>query len=408
MNSTIKKIIYFIAAPYSRRDHKRFGIDILEKNGFEVEVWDFGPFLYPRAYYEELKVVDIMSYSKLRLFKKRQNALRAISELCSMESFAVSIIPYSIATYMIYKALSRNKIRYSVFLANAIPLTACGSCGFRDLIKNITMREVLDKFKQITFKKLAEVLFLKLDFGLLKISPATLILAGGEKSIVGCKYPVNKKTETLWLHTLDYDIYLCEKEKTYNTEEHLAVFLDEFVPFHSFYLYLGLKPFATADCYYPVLNKFFDHLESNYGVNTIIAAHPRSDYEKHRDYFNGRPVIKGRTAELINRASFVITHASTSINFAVLSPKPIIFVTTDQLEKSPEGTWIVNFASLFGKRVNNLNKIDSINIAEELKINHKLYEKYKNDYIKKTGSEELPFWQIFANKIKALDGMERN
>lgn len=249
----------------------------------------------------------------------------------------------------------------------------------------------------------AKRLFLRINFNLLGISPATLSLAGGARSVTSNKYPVNNKTETLWLHTLDYDIYLREKDRVHEVDRNLGVFLDEYMPFHPDYLYMGVQPFIMeTNDYYRFLCRFFKLLDDKYKMRIIIAAHPRSHYEKHPDYFDGRPVIKGKTSELIRDSCFVIAHASTSLNFAVLFKKPIIFVTTDELDKSSEGVWIHNIASLFGKRVYNLNKINGIDIARELNVNSDLYENYKNEYIKTAGSQELPFWQIFVNRIKNM------
>ena len=39
---------------------------------------------------------------------------------------------------------------------------------------------------------------------------------------------------------------------------------------------------------------------------------------------------------------------------------------------------------------------------QELEVVEKYYQDYKNKFIKKTGSAEIPFWQIVADKLKAL------
>ena len=46
----ITKIIFFIEAHFNQRDYNRFGIPVLLENGFEVEVWDFTPFLTNARY----------------------------------------------------------------------------------------------------------------------------------------------------------------------------------------------------------------------------------------------------------------------------------------------------------------------------------------------------------------------
>jgi hypothetical protein len=92
----------------------------------------------------------------------------------------------------------------------------------------------------------------------------------------------------------------------------------------------------------------------------------------------------------------------TSINFAVLFHKPIIFITKDILKNSWDGLYIDLMATQFGKTPINIDDMQSINWEKELLINEKTYEDYKNSYIKKAGSDELPFWQIFANHIKNI------
>ncbi len=96
-----------------------------------------------------------------------------------------------------------------------------------------------------------------------------------------------------------------------------------------------------------------------------------------------------------------------SMNYAVLFKKPMIFITTDKFNRAitnslVEGPSIEWFASIFGKKAHNLNSKININIDEELVVNETAYNAYKNAYIKKNGSEELPYWQIFANHIKGL------
>jgi hypothetical protein len=233
------------------------------------------------------------------------------------------------------------------------------------------------------------------------IEPAALRLVGGQSSAVSNKYPVNEKTETVWLHTLDYDVFLKNAQVSPRVEEGRIVFLDEDMAFHPAYLYLGVKPFVGPDEYFKLLCAFFKHLETRFKKRVVIAAHPRSQYEKLPDFFEGRQVIKGKTAELIRDSAGVIAHASTSLNYAVLYSKPVIFITTDELERSIEGVWVHNVAAQFNKSVYNLNRSTEADITGELAVDERIYRKYKNDYIKKEGSAELAFWQIVLNRIKS-------
>lgn len=398
----IKKIVFFVLYPFSKRDYSRFGIDILEKNGFHVHVWDFSPFLYKEVHEEIVKITDLSNYPRIRVFKEKNEALNAIDTLDKESCFVVSLASYGVNTYSIYRALSANKIKYAVFMANSIPLTVCSGHRISEIIKKITAEEIRDKILHLTPKKIFEVLFFKINFNFLNVAPATLCFAGGEKSFVANNYPVNAKTKVMWVHALDYDAYLNEKQNQDKKEERFALFLDEATGFASAYLYLGTKPFVRPENYFRLLCNFFSALEQRYKVRIVIAGHPSYQYERSSDYFGGRQTVKNKTAELVRNCDFVIVHSSTSLNYAVLFKKPIIFITTDELQRSPQGVWIQNMASVFNKRAHNLDRGSDINIDSELYVDNKAYDNYKNDYIKRENSPELPFWQIVAEGIKNL------
>ncbi len=386
----IIKVVYFVETSFNLRDYQRFGIETLSENGFEVEVWEFSPFLHPE-YYSKIVVPDPINYANHCLFLSKRHALESIVKLKD-NCFVICFISYFFRSFSIYRALSRNKIKYGVQMSNALPSTT----------NAINIRDLFNKLKKVTPQKLYNALYKRVPSKYIGIEPPTLVLAGGEKSI-NSNYPVGNDTEILWLHTLDYDIYLREKNNSVQVEPDVGVFLDEYLPFHPDYLQLGLNPYSTLEKYYPLLCRFFDLLEKEYDVRIIIAAHPRSCYEYHPDYFNGRPVIRGRTAELIRKSGFVITHSSTSINFAVLLEKPVIFATTNDLKQSLEGPMIDAMASVFRKKVINLENSLEIDLEKELVINEEAYRNYKNSYIKKDGTEELPFWQIVANRLKVME-----
>ncbi len=387
----ITKIIYFIESPFNRRDYERLGVEVFIKNGFEVYVWDFTPFLHPEVY-RKVKVPDPITYEKYRRFLTKKEALSSILKE-SQGSFVVSYIGYRPKSFPIFKALSKNRIPYSVFMSNALP----------SIIQKLQPIDILKKILRATPNKLINYVFARIPYRYLGIRSARFNLAGGELSTKYYKYPVGPKTETLWLHTLDYDIYLKERNKLVQTNKNTGLFLDEYLPFHPDFIHQQIPPPTTPEEYYPLLCRFFDFLEDNYGTRIIIAAHPSSRYEELPDYFGGRPVIRGKTVQMVRKSEFVIAHSSTSLNFAVLFGKPVIFITTNKLQQSSHGPFIKLMASWFGKRPINIDNPIEIDWDKEFTIDKEAYSKYKNCYIKKNGSEDLLFWQVVNNKIKELN-----
>lgn len=387
----IKKIYFLKETPLSKWEYDRLGINLLKENGFEVEVWDCGPFLKPK-YYQKIPDLNPDNLPDYSSFFTRDQMQKVISQLKD-DCFVVCLIPYCFYAYVIYRAISKNRLKYCVSVVNPLPLSA----------KRGKLTLLFNKLKRFTFPKLGELLFMRTPFHYLGIQPATMVLTSGEKSISNYRYPINEKTEILWLHAWDYDVYLKDKTRPVQIDKNLGVFLDDYFPFHRDFSYLGIYTPVTPKVYYQLLCNFFDFMENTYNVKIIIAAHPSSNYENHPNYFKGRAVIKGKTAELVRQSGFTMLHSSTSINFAVLFRKPIIFITTNELQRSWYKQIILSMATLFKKEVINLDtKPFAIDFAKELTIDEQAYTNYQNTYIKKNGSEDGLFWQIFANRLKRL------
>ena len=69
-------------------------------------------------------------------------------------------------------------------------------------------------------------------------------------------------------------------------------------------------------------------------------------------------MVKGNTSKLVSKSNLVIAHDTMSVNYAVLWSKPLIFLTTDQLEKSNYSDSINNYSRYFNKSKINVSKID--------------------------------------------------
>ena len=134
-----------------------------------------------------------------------------------------------------------------------------------------------------------------------------------------------------------------------------------------------------------------------------IAGYPRSLNQEN--YFDGIPVEYGRTAEMIKNCKAVVSHDSTAIQFAVLFERPVVFVTTDQLNStyfdcSFKRDSIARFAAELGKTVINLDHdLDLVDWADALSVDTKKYAAYRNNYIKIDGGTEKPSWEIVIDYV---------
>jgi hypothetical protein len=381
----IKKVIYFLEEYFNERDFNRFGIETMLNNGFDVEVWEFTRLLAPEGYISSIPP-DPIQWEGHRSFENLKDVGDAIKTLDS-SVFIISMVHYTLYSLTLFRILSKQGISFSTSLF-ALPV----SSGQKELW--------LRRLKKITIKRVFDKIFRMIPFTCFGVKPARIVFAPAERYMLANYYAINKQSEFLWVHSYDYDKYLELKDLPQTTDFSVGVFLDEYLPFHTDYLYLDLPVKITADEYYPALRRYFDYIEESINVRIVVAAHPRSHYEEYPDYFGGREVVRGRTAELVQNAGFVLLHNSTAINHVVLFKKPMIFFTTDKVNASvvedPTIEWL---ASFFGKRAHNLDREVSIDFDEEMRVDEEIYRRYRNYYIKKDGTEELPYWQIVANRL---------
>ena len=395
----MKKIIYFTESTFSKRDYDRFGIKVLQDRGFLVELWDLTPVLHPNVY-KIYEPPDPFNFDGYNLVYDKKSLKESLGNLNSNE-IVLLIIGYSFKHLKLYRYLSKKNIHYGVQLLNVIPSFKISNKR-EFLLKYLT----LNLFKIFTNPmKLVNYVIRKFPPKYLGINPQNFILMGGKAALNDKRYPINSITNKIWCHTLDYDLYLknvAEKNNRVVSGKY-AVFLDQFVPFHPDFLHINIPPDCTKDEYYPNINKFLEYVESGKGIKTIIAAHPRSNYDKNPDYFEERQAIRGSTINLIKNSKFVIAHSSTALNFAVLYNKPVIFLTQNTYSERFKRQ-IEVMAKWFGKSPINLSCKISGKIEEQLVVNKEAYKNYRENYIKKEGTPERLVWEIFADYLEDING----
>ncbi len=119
------------------------------------------------------------------------------------------------------------------------------------------------------------------------------------------------------------------------------------------------------------------------------------------EIFGGRTVIRDKTIELVAKSSLVVSHASTSVSFAVLFDKPIMFVKMAEMDAS---ALVDAMAASLGLRALDINDIEAANMLSFDVSNWKgtKYEEYKYRHLKSRSAAELMVWEIVAEHLKGL------
>ena len=386
-----KQVIFLLSSPLSARDLQRFGIKNWIKNNWKVKVFDFTSFLFPE-FWREIDGDNLsVDFEGLTIFKNINEALLVLNNLKNKIVF-VDLLAHSI---------KENKIRSIARNHGLLVRLKLGS------IPNVTENYNFLKLLNLTKNP---IIFLKKLIFFLKNIPRKIrekryfpdyLVVGGIKSMIGVNH---KNTLVIKAHNFDYDFFIQENQVKLNKNRNVILFLDEYGPYHPDFTRHGIEPFVTAENYYTIIDLGLDKIAKQLKLNIEIAAYPNSNYRNKR-IKHKYPVIEKRTFELIRDADVVVTHCSTSIQMAVIMKKPIIFITTDEIQNNifakNYAKNIDNFATILGKKVINLDSLQKINdFKNYLEVDYNKYEKYIEKYIKMKKTPEKLVWDIVIEKIE--------
>lgn len=387
-----KNLVYLICSPLSKRDFTRLGIQQWINRGWKVNVFDITSFLYPEFY----KYVDGDKISEdfegLKVF---QNINNLISELKKFENKIVFID-------LLGTTITESRIRKIAKTHGVIVKIKLGSIPRHQVKKSIWKKLSLLK-KPIKFSNNLKR-FIKYNFEktIAKRYLPNYLVVGGTESLVDVK---DKDISIIKAHNLDYDYFIKEKNFKLNEYSNFLVFLDEDGPYHSDHIRLGVESFVKPKNYYPVVDLGLTKIANLLKLNIKIAVHPRSNYGAKKIKYK-HPIIQNKTFELIRNSSVVIAHSSTALQWAVIMKKPIIIVTTNEIQKADYAKTYLNLidsaAKTLGKKTLNLSDLSKINsLKDYLYIDHEKYEKYIEKYIKMRDSPKKLAWDIVIENIES-------
>lgn len=376
---SISQIVYLIQTPLSERDIERFGVQRFINHNVNVVVLDLTYYL-DKYVFDNYVVDSNVTYSyvqQLRSYKEIKDFIATTSN----DTVFISLIgESSIKSLRVLKLLSLYKKKFGIIFSGSLPTIDAKQNIWRKL-----RLLSLSNLKRLLGKALYMLFSPKIDY--------SFVIASGKKSfeIIEKKY---RTATVIQGHAFDYDLYL-ENQHSSSSDQEYILFLDEYFPFHPDYFFLRKDYTALADGYNRKLTRYFDTLENMFGIEVIIAAHPRSKYENFPDYWKGRKCIRGNTLNLVQNAKLCLLHASTSINFVVLYNKPSVFITMDEIKQ----TNIQMTLEAMAKSVNGI--LVDLDNEHSKDIDYSgqefFYNDYKNNYIKCEDSPDINNWDLLYN-----------
>ena len=386
-----ERIIFLREDQYSRFDHNRFGIDTLEKRGFNVEFWDCSKIFRPPLQGRQ-RNSDTDGFSGIQYFEKKNFLLDSIARLTSRDVLIITV-PLSTKTWSLYRHISNTKAVWGTVELGSLPIPP-GEKSFQSRLEKLFCKPSTG----INF------MLRKLPLTRLGFRPLNFILHGGAGPLLGnIVHMKGTNTRILDVHSFDYDCHLRAES---NGEEVLppaeVVFLEDGGPFHRDLSLFNIPFPCSVEKYYFNLNSLFQLIEKKFGCSVVVAGHPRMDYEEKGNPFEGRKIVQGETQKWVRSSKFVLTFCSTAVSFAVIYKKPVVFLALNPNERNVIDPLIKNMAEKLGKSPIYWNGKGNIDWDRELVVDQNCYAQYREIYLKKGGTTEKPCWEIFADYLTSL------
>ncbi|MCG3658931.1 hypothetical protein [Aliarcobacter butzleri] len=373
----MKKITYIFFGVLSKNLYDALNINYFIQNDVEVELVDVTSlfFNYKNNQIFE-KIIRISSYKELEeYFCNNDNSDTLYNVQFHYETKFVKF----------FLLLKKYNCKISIFEIGYLPSPNTEE----KIIKYL--QQPLKLFKRIICK-ISDKLLIK--FNLINLNYDIRFVAGS----VPLQIVTYNSKKIVELNYIDYE-YNRDKVSTFKNEKKYFVFLDIYLHKHQDHTFadIGNINKFSGEKYFKNLNNFFDKIEKRFNVEIIIAAHPKSSYSQNE--FKNRKIIKDDTVNLVRNAHAVISHHSTSISYAVLNKKSLIFIYDESIKNNFKNVYM--FTKIFADYLQmpflniDLEEIEIIPNVCELK-----YDNYKYNFLTTKKSEQFTNKQIIEGFIK--------
>lgn len=380
-----RKIIYVSFMRLTDRVSRDWYIDYLIAKGVNVEYWDIISLVR-----EEHNEAGMKTPAYLHIFRTFSEVEAILRLPESRDAWYVMLVSHGGRFTRIFRLLSKHNCRMVFLAVGALPV-----------IVKPRWWKILDhlchplRLSKLMFDMPKVYVLRKLNL----IRPFDIMFAAGQVLMAHERYA----TKIIPINTCDYDHYVrVRSQEGRLVRGRYVVFLDTNLAYHSD-LKINNMLAVNPVTYHQALNRFFELLEIEYEIKVVIAAHPTSNYGD--ETFQGRDVYRLKTAELARDADFVITHHSTSIGYAVLNLKPLMFIYTNEMLSLYEETVMRTMramSSYLGSAIYNIDKITRGKqiIIKDVNVNR--YENYKYDFLTTHESEHTTSQEMLWRELSAV------
>lgn len=389
----ITKVVYIGYQPLTEKVIEDFYFEHLIQEKIAVAYWDLSEIYFPSIFKNDLDrtfIVKIKSFAQLKECLQGEDVVYTLF---------ISLFTFEYRVLNLYRLLSKYNCKTAFFARGALPVFSQGSKARNQIVK---LKKVLEVALLVRFvRNRYATLLKKLNI----VFPHAIVFRAGVNGIqtIGAGFWIDAaKAKIIEVNSFDFDKHMAENENEAIFRTKYCVYLDEYLPYHPDFKMLNIKTIDPSP-FYNKLNDFFEFIEKKYNLEVVIAAHPKSEKYKEQDFFNNRKVFFKQTANLTQHAEFVLAHCSSSISFAVLNNKPVLFLVNDEIQEiMPQYyNFIDGFSNTLGSSLINIDKDFKATISISKPCQSK-YGDYKNNYLTSQKSEMQISSEIFIKNIRNL------
>jgi len=365
-------------------------MDEVAKIGVEVEYWDISSLFFKNNFNQEDSSA-LVNTRKFQSYNDLKGALSAESDLA--DTLFISLMTFEGRIGKLYRMLSKFNCKLAVFAKDTLPLPPPNADSMTKRIGRVNLAKL---------KSFFETKIVKWQKRIGKIKQYDILFMGGNTgwhAVGNIDYSEVAQAEIVKVNSSDYDRFLLARDAEPLLTGDYILFLDEYLPLHPDASLFGIDN-ITAEEYYPELCNYFKRVELQFGMPVVIAAHPKALQYKEEDFFDGRKIYFGKSAELSKYASFVLAHDSTSISYPIAFGKRLHFITSKNIEKGINSVHrcVVYFASFLGCNCQWFDRDEPIELVKE--VPEEDYKTYKYDFQTWVETENKLSSEIFVNFFK--------
>jgi hypothetical protein len=384
-----RTIAILLGAPFTRQNFERTGVPYLNQY-FDVVVFDLTPWVR-------------VGYHKLQYKRHEYPHVRKIGSAVELEEAIAQFKPIYAIDFVDTKARVIQKILKSYGTKLVTQRTGSFPPPHRER-RFLDYAHALFKSPNAFFRKALDKIYHTMNSRFAQ-APDVALLAG--------KATLDDDTcrakEVLWIASSDYYSFKRVQSKSASDSASCVrarqqfLFIDDCIAMSSDYKLLGIPLPLEAKKYFALLRDSFDRLERLTGGQVIVAAHPNGrEIEGYATFFGERPVHFDLTAELCAISSVVLSHISTAIGFALLWEKPVVILTSRDIDASHHGPtcreWSRQIECPLLFMESDDNTYEKV-LKKGNTIALEAYKRYIDSFIRSSDATESAPWQAFSEFV---------